>query len=60
MKFKEIIEKSEAALAKDLTELRDEIEQLTVKARLGQLKNTSTINSKRKTVAKILTALRQK
>jgi ribosomal protein L29 len=60
MKFKEIIEKSEAALTKDLSELRDEIEQLTVKARLGQLKNTSTINLKRKTVAKILTALRQK
>ncbi len=60
MKFKEIIVKSEDALVKELSEVRGELEQLYIKAKTGQLKDTNKINAQRKIVAKILTALRQK
>ena len=60
MKFKELIAKPEAQLRKELLELQDEMESLTVKIRLGQVKNTNELRSKRKLQAQIYTALKQK
>jgi ribosomal protein L29 len=60
MKFQELMAKSTAELTKDLKDLREELEQMAVKVKLGQLKNTNTIAQKRKAAAQILTALRQK
>lgn len=60
MKFKELITKSEAQLQKELLDLQAEMENLTVKIRLGQVKNTNELRSKRKLQAQIYTALKQK
>jgi len=60
MKFKELLTKSEDQLRKDLIALREEVEQLTVKVGLAQVKNTHTLTQKRREVAQVLTALRQK
>lgn len=60
MKFKELSAKSEDQLRKDLASLREEAEHLTVKVRLAQVKNTNTLAQKRREIARVLTALRQK
>ncbi len=60
MKFQELLNKSEDQLRKELVVLRAEVEKLTVKVRLAQTKNTNELPAKRREVARILTALRQK
>ncbi|MCC7356620.1 MAG: 50S ribosomal protein L29 [Candidatus Doudnabacteria bacterium] len=60
MKFQELLNKSEDQLRKELAVLRAEVEKLTVKVRLAQTKNTNELPAKRREVARILTALRQK
>ena len=58
MKYKELSNQSEAALKKQLGELQAEVEQLTIKLKLDQVKNRKQLGAKRKDIARVLTALR--
>ena len=60
MKFKELTTKSEAELKTLLAELKSQAHELTVKARLNQLKNNHQIPALKKDIARILTHLHQK
>lgn len=60
MKFKEINAMSVDELKKQLVETRSELFQSKLKHAVGQLGNPMEIRTKRKTVAKIQTALNQK
>ncbi len=60
MKFKELQTKSEAELKKLLSDLKDEVHDLSVKKKLNQLKNTHKINLVKKDIARLLTYLSNK
>ena len=60
MDYKEVMEKSEAELLKDLAALREEATNFRVKLRLAQAKNTHHYKEVRRDIARIMTALRQK
>lgn len=57
MKFKEITQKTEAELRKELTTLQSKVADLRVKMQLGQVKNTREVAKIRKDIARILTFL---
>lgn len=60
MKYKELTTKSEAELKTLLAELRIQAHDLSVKARLQQIKNTHQIKAAKKDIARILTYLASK
>ena len=58
MNYKELSNRTEADLQKELKTLRDKVAQLRVKVKLGQVKNTHELSVTRKDIARILTYLR--
>ena len=60
MTYKEITVKSEGELRNLLSELRGQVHDLAVKARLNQLKNTNQIRAVKKDIARVLTFLAAK
>lgn len=60
MKYKELKTKSEAEIKLLLGELKAQVHELSVKARLNQLKNNHQINLAKKDVARIMTYLQSK
>ena len=58
--MKEMSQKSVQELEKSVADLRLELAKLTVEASVSQQKNTNTVPNKRKQLAVLLTALRQK
>jgi ribosomal protein L29 len=60
MKFKELTTKPETELRNLLSELKAQVHELTVKARLNQLKNNHQISAAKKDIARILTHLHSK
>jgi ribosomal protein L29 len=60
MKYKELTTKSEAELKHLLGELKQQVHELSVKARLNQLKNNHQIGAAKKDIARIMTFLRSK
>ncbi|OGY45548.1 MAG: 50S ribosomal protein L29 [Candidatus Buchananbacteria bacterium RIFCSPHIGHO2_02_FULL_38_8] len=60
MKFKELKSKPEAELNKVLNELRDKLRELRFKVTSKQLKNLRDVRETKKTIARILTLLKQK
>jgi ribosomal protein L29 len=57
MKFKELQNKTQAELQKDLAEFQKEAEELTLKIRMGEVKNHQSLKKVRKDIARILTRL---
>jgi ribosomal protein L29 len=57
MKYQDIANKPVEALQKDLAELREKFNDMKVKSRMGQVKNTNELKSIRKDIARIMTAL---
>lgn len=53
----EIREKSAEELAAELKTLKQELLNLRIQSKVGQLENTSTIRTVKKTIARILTEL---
>lgn len=60
MKFSEVSQKPVEALRKELADLRQELNGLEVKNRLGQVKNFNQIGLLKKDIARILTAIKYK
>ncbi len=60
MKFKELTTKPESELKTMLKDLRAEAQELSVKARLNQLKNNHKISALKKDIARIMTFLSNK
>ncbi len=60
MKFKELKAKTDAEIRNLLEELQQEYQDMSVKMRLNQLKNTHKIGAIKKDIARILTYLKQK
>lgn len=60
MKFKELTTKSEGEIKQLLAELKSQVHELQVKARLNQLKNNHQIGAVKKDIARILTYLHSK
>jgi ribosomal protein L29 len=58
MKYKELSEKNDAQLRKDLAALQEKAQELRVKTKLRQTKNIHELASVRKDIARILTYLR--
>lgn len=58
MKYKELSNRTEADLQKELTTLREKVATLRVKVKLGQIKNPHELSVTRKDIARILTYLR--
>ena len=58
--MKEMSQKTVQELEKSVADLRLELAKLTVEASVSQQKNTNTVPNKRKQLAVLLTALRQK
>jgi len=58
--MKEMSQKSVQELEKSVADLRLELAKLTVEASVSQQKNTNIVANKRKQLAVLLTALRQK
>lgn len=58
--MKEISQKTVVELEKAVADLRLELAKLTVEASVSQQKNSNTVPNKRKQLAVLLTALRQK
>lgn len=58
MKYKELSDKSETALRKELETLRASALELTRKKKMGQVKNVHELSAVRKDIARILTYLR--
>ena len=58
MKYKELQNRTEADLRKELTTLREKALQLRVKVKMGQTKNPHELSATRKDIARILTYLR--
>ena len=56
---KTVLSKSPAELASYLSELRTELQTLTVKARQGSVEQPSQIRQTRRQIARILTAMNQ-
>ncbi len=59
MKFKEIAIKSEAEARKLVSELRQEAQDLKVKMRMGQEKQTHKLKLLKKDIARLMTHLHQ-
>lgn len=60
MKFKELTIKTENEVRSLLLELKTKAHDLSVKSRLGQLKNVKELNAVRKDIARVLTYLHAK
>ena len=60
MKFKELITKSEAEIKQLLIELRTRAHDLSVKMKLGQVKNVKELGKIKKDIARIMTYLAQR
>ena len=60
MKVAELREKSESELVSLETEIKGELFSLRMKHYMGQLQNVSDLKSKKRTIARIKTVLRQK
>lgn len=58
--MKEVKQKSHAELSKAIDEMRTEINKLMVTQRINQAKDTNTIGKKKKQLAVLLTARKQK
>lgn len=58
--MKEASQKTVQELEKSVVDLRLELAKLTVESSVSQQKNTNTVPNKRKQLAVLLTALRQK
>ena len=58
--MKEVSKKTTQELEKSIAELHLELEKLAVESSVSQQKNTNTIPNKKKQLAVLLTALRQK
>lgn len=57
MKFKELTTKSETEVKQMLKDLKSQVHELSLKSRLGQLKNIKQISFVKKDVARIMTYL---
>lgn len=60
MTFKELTTKSEAELKQLLVELKAKAHDLSVKMKLGQVKNVKELGTVKKDIARILTFFSQK
>lgn len=60
MKYAELLNRTEDELRKELVALRDKVDDLRVKTKLGQIKNMHELSLAKKDIARILTALRAK
>jgi len=60
MDYKELTNKSETDLRKDLMLMREQVQSLRLKNKLGQLKNMHEMSLIKKDIARILTFLRAK
>ncbi len=58
MKYKELSEKTDVQIRKDLAELQAKAQELRVKTKLRQTKNVHELAGVRKDIARILTYLR--
>lgn len=58
MKYTELSKQSATDLRKDLITLQEKRENLRMKVKLGQVKNTKELSTVRKDIARILTYLR--
>ncbi len=58
MKYKELQNRTDADLNKELKTLREKVVELRVKVKLGQTKNIHELSKTRKDIARILTYLR--
>ena len=58
MKYTELSKQSATDLLKDLITLQEKRENLRMKVKLGQVKNTKELSTVRKDIARILTYLR--
>ncbi len=58
MKYKELSEKNDTQLRKELVDLRAKALELNLKKRMGQTKNVHELATVRKDIARILTYLR--
>ena len=60
MKFTELKLKTEAEIKQMLLELREKAQDVSVKIKLNQQKNTSELKSVKKDIARIMTLLAEK
>lgn len=60
MDIKELKAKNDAELQKDLTVLQEQSREMRFKLNSGELKNHSELSKVKKTIARILTVLRQR
>lgn len=60
MKFKELKQKTEAELQKMLVELRDKLRDMRFKVSQRQLKKVRDIRKTKRTIARILTLLKER
>jgi large subunit ribosomal protein L29 len=60
MKYKELTNKSEADLRKELASMQVKVQELRMKNKLGQVKNHQEMSAVKKDIARILTFLRAK
>ncbi len=58
MKYSEVKSQSVEALRKELTTLQEKRENLKMKIKLGQVKNTNQLSQVKKDIARIMTFLR--
>ncbi len=58
MKYKELTNKSEAELRKDLASMQEQVQTLRLKNKIGQVKNMHEMAGIKKDIARILTYLR--
>jgi ribosomal protein L29 len=58
MKIRELQAKGEAELKAELARLKKEVQELSTKLRLGQVKNVRQVRGMRKDIARILTLLK--
>lgn len=57
MKFKEIINKTESELKKDLESFKKEAQEISLKVRMGEVKNIKQLKAIKKDIARIHTRL---
>lgn len=57
MKFKELLNKTENELSKDLKDFRHEAEELRMKIRMGETKNYKSLVKIKRDIARVLTRL---
>jgi large subunit ribosomal protein L29 len=60
MKFKELTTKSETEVQGLLKDLREEANELAMKMKLNQVKNTAKLKTIKKDIARVLTYFKQK